>query len=140
MGSRVYMGQCLCGAVRYEVRGELYDVHACHCGQCVRQSGHFVVGAGAEREEFHILADETLKWYQSSDFARRGFCSACGSALFWDDGESRMGINAGSLDQPTGLSLAYHIFVDDKPDYYEIADDLPKFAGLDKPFETSSGF
>ena len=32
---------------------------------------------------------------------------------------------AGTLDQPTGLALAMHVFVDDAGDYYRIADGLP---------------
>ena len=44
-------------------------------------------------------------------------------------------IAAGSLDQPTGLKLTSHIFVDDKSDYYEIDDGLPQFAGYDRPVE-----
>ena len=33
-------GGCLCGAVRYEVRGPLRDVLICHCTECRRWSGH----------------------------------------------------------------------------------------------------
>jgi hypothetical protein len=126
-------GHCLCGEVRFEVRGPLADPHACHCGQCRRQSGHFVVGTSCAREDFVLLAQRTLAWYQSSDLARRGFCSACGSVLFWDDGVTPFGINMGALDQPTGLRMAKHIFVDDKADYYEITDSLPRFEGYDTP-------
>ena len=43
-----------------------------------------------------------------------------------------MAILAASIDEPTGLQLAAHIFVDDKGDYYEITDRLPKFAGYDR--------
>lgn len=126
-------GRCLCGEVRFEVHGPLSDAHACHCGQCRRQSGHFVVGTSAKRSEFVLLADKTLAWYQSSPLARRGYCSACGSVMFWDDDGSHVSINAGCLDQPTGLKITKHIFVDDKADYYEIDDDLPKFKGYDTP-------
>lgn len=126
-------GRCLCGAVRFEVRGPLTDVHACHCGQCRRQSGHFTVGASARRADFRLTAGETLAWFRSSPAARRGFCAACGSNLLWDGGGAEIGINVGSLDQPTGLKLTRHIFVDDKADYYEIEDRLEKFAGYDKP-------
>ena len=35
-------GGCLCGAVRYEIRGPLRGVIACHCSQCRRTSGHYV--------------------------------------------------------------------------------------------------
>jgi len=126
-------GGCLCGAVRYEVRGSLGDVHACHCSQCRRQSGHFVVGASARRADFVVTSEGSLSWFRSSAWARRGFCAACGSALFWDGGGEEIGINVGSLDQPTGLKLAQHIFVDEKADYYEIDDRLEKFAGFDRP-------
>ena len=128
-----YTGQCLCGAVRYEVRGPLTEPHACHCGQCRRQSGHFVVGTEAKRADFALTEQRGLAWYRSSEWARRGFCRDCGSALFWDDDGDFVGINLGSLDQPTGLTLARHIFVDDKADYYEIDDDLPKSAGSGTP-------
>jgi len=123
-------GHCLCGAVAFEVHGPLTEAHACHCGQCRRQSGHFVVATGAKREDVRFLTQSTLKWFQSSETARRGFCGACGSALFWDDGGPELSINAGCLDAPTGLSVTAHIFVADKGDYYEIADNLEQFEGF----------
>lgn len=126
-------GGCLCGAVRYEVRGPLSDVHACHCGQCRRQSGHFVAAASARRSDFVLVAEESLAWYRSSEAAKRGFCATCGSALFWDGGDDDVSINVGSLDQPTGLKIESHIFVDDKADYYEITDHLPQFASFAPP-------
>jgi hypothetical protein len=46
------------------------------------------------------------------------------------------GILAASLDEPSGLRMAKHIFVDDKGDYYEITDGLPRFAGYDKPLSS----
>ena len=121
-----FTGRCLCDAVAYEVRGQLTAPHACHCGMCQRQSGNFTIATEANRADFEITKGE-IKWFRSSDFAKRGFCPECGSALFWDDGGDQVSINAGTLDQPTGLQLGAHIFVADKPDYYEIDDDLPKY-------------
>ena len=43
---------------------------------------------------------------------------------------------AGTLDAPTGLSLAGHIFVADKGDWYEIADGLPRAEGRDPRLTT----
>ena len=126
-------GRCLCGAVQFEVRGRLSEAHACHCSQCRRQSGHYVVATGARRADFKLTEERGLKWYRSSTRARRGFCSACGSVLFWDDGGEEISVNAGSLDPPTGVAVTAHIFVDEKSDYYDIADGLPKFAGYDDP-------
>ena len=125
-------GQCLCGAVRYEISGSLSDPHACHCSQCRRQSGHHTVTTHLKRTDFLLTEERGLKWYRSSKTAERGFCAECGSSLFWDDGGDEVYISAGSLNQPTGLTLAKHIFVDEKADYYEIGDDLPKFASYDR--------
>ena len=133
MTKTITRGRCLCGAVRYEVRGPLSEAHACHCGQCRRQSGHYVVATSAQRADFVLVETKGLKWFQSSPIARRGFCSECGSALFWDDGRNEVSINVGSLDQPCGLTIERHIFVDDKGDYYSIDDEIPKFAGYDRP-------
>ena len=131
-----YTGRCLCGTVRYQTNGVLDDPHICHCGQCRRQSGHCTAGVSVKRSEFNLTGEDSLTWYESSSFARRGFCSACGSNLFWDDGSDYIGINMGSLDQPTGLKLERHIFVEDKADYYEIDDGLPQFTGSNTPAKT----
>lgn len=128
-------GRCLCGAVKYAIDGAIGKPHACHCSQCLRQSGHFSVSAEVRHEDFTLTEDEGMKWYASSDFAKRGFCRHCGSALLWDCDDGKINVSIGSLDQPTGLTLARHIFVDEKADYYELEDDLPKFAGYDTPLD-----
>jgi hypothetical protein len=118
-------GGCLCGGVRYSVRGALRDVIACHCSQCRRTSGHFVAATGAESDRITFERDETLVWFASSDRAERGFCGRCGGNLFWRLLENERGwtsIMAGTLDPPTQLKLKQHIFVADKSDYYEILD------------------
>ncbi len=123
-------GGCLCGAVRFEVRGPLRPVVACHCGQCRRMSGHFTAATAARRRDLSIRGERALAWYESSPGVRRGFCATCGSSLFWDSaGRDYMAIFAGSLDQPTGLELVEHIFTEDRGDYYEIADSLPQRPG-----------
>jgi hypothetical protein len=122
-------GRCLCGAVSFEVAGELRAPDACHCSQCRRQSGHFWASTDVPREALTISGDEKLSWYHSSDRVRRGFCSTCGSALFWDAiGRPRIAVAMGAFDAPTGTRLAMHIFVADKGDYYDIADELPQKA------------
>lgn len=129
----VRTGQCLCGAVAYEVRAFSADAHACHCLMCRRQSGHYVVAISAKRSDFKLTEDRGLKWYRSSDRAKRGFCGACGSALFWDDGGEEVVISVGNLNAPTGLSVHHHIYVADKGDYYAISDDLPQYIDHETP-------
>jgi hypothetical protein len=119
----VHSGSCLCGAVAYEVRGNLRNAVGCHCGQCRKTTGHYLAATAARHDAFRLTRDEGLAWYRSSDTAKRGFCRTCGSTLFWQgDGRDYIAIAAGSLDPPTGIRLEGHIFCDDKGDYYEITD------------------
>ena len=72
-----------------------------------------------------LTEDRGLKWYRSSEVARRGFCRDCGASRFWEPlGEDRVAVAAGSIDPPSGLKTVRHVFVADKSDYYEIADGL----------------
>jgi hypothetical protein len=122
-------GGCLCGGVRYEVNGALRDVIACHCSQCRRTSGNYVAATSARNADLVLTSDATLAWYRSSDEAERGFCARCGGNLFWRQvGGRNTSIMAGTLDPPTRLKLAVHIFVEAKSDYYEIADGVPQHA------------
>ena len=60
----------------------------------------------------------------------RGFCRVCGSSLFWDPrGQDFVYISAGTLDPPTGLRAAGHVWLSQAGDYYEITDDLPRAEG-----------
>jgi hypothetical protein len=118
-------GRCLCGAITLEIRGPLRDVVVCHCGQCLRQHGAPPSYTAAAWTDVAINGAKDLKWYQSSQDARRGFCRRCGSSLFWEPmGSGRVSIAAGCLDKPTDLRTVRHIFVADKGDFYEIKDGL----------------
>jgi hypothetical protein len=122
-------GGCLCGAVRYEVRGSLRPVIACHCTQCRRMTGHFLAATAAREGDLAITRGSTLKWYSASAAARRGFCAECGSTLFWHGtGRDYVAIAAGSIDGATGLKLVQHIYTSDKGDYYELDDGLAQSA------------
>ena len=127
-------GRCLCGAVVYRIRRPLRPAHACHCGQCRRQSGHFVVATMALPEDFELIEERGLRWYASSEWARRGFCGDCGSAMFWTD-DSEISIAAGSLDDQSAVEVTRHIFYDEKPGFYDVADGLPKFAQYEEPMD-----
>jgi hypothetical protein len=127
-------GRCLCGAVRYEVQGPLRDVLVCHCEECRRFSGHLGAFSATRDEHLVVLDDSSLRWADSprSDHdARRGFCAECGSSLFWQArGSERIAISAGTLDRPTGVRLAAHIYTHQAGDYDELIDDgLPRDPG-----------
>jgi len=127
-------GGCYCGRVRYRASGVSRQVTECHCSQCRKQAGHRYASTGTRASDLEIEGGANVTWYRASPDAERGFCSTCGSHLFWNrSNEDYIGILAASVDEPSGLRMAKHIFVSDKGDYYEITDGLPQFAGYDKP-------
>lgn len=120
-------GKCCCGGVAFEFDGPPSAATACHCTQCRRGSGHYWAAVHVPLDGFRLTRSETLKWRQSSDWARRGFCTGCGASLFYQmDGESTINIGVGLLDEPTQTQLKRHIFMADKGTYYDVTDTLPK--------------
>jgi lactoylglutathione lyase len=91
----------------------------------------------ARGEHLSFVADRGLQWIDSPNsaaHARRGFCSECGSSLFWDapDRET-ISIAAGTIDEPTGLKTTMQIYTADAGDYYELDPALEAFDGSEDP-------
>ena len=122
-----HQGGCLCGAVRFTAIGPLRDVIFCHCAQCRKQTGLYYAATAVDKANLEITGEPQLTWYAASDFAQRGFCSTCGSALFWKPAtKPHIAILAGSFDDPSVLSAAYHICTENRPAFYDLADSLPQ--------------
>jgi hypothetical protein len=124
-------GRCLCGAVRYEVRGPMRDILLCHCVECARANGYLGAYSATRAADLIVLDDATLRWVDSPEsdrHARRGFCGGCGSSLFWQAADAeRINVAVGTLDRPTGLRLAGHWYVHHADDYDQLpADGLPR--------------
>jgi len=126
-GTNIHKGSCHCGAVSFEVAGALPPPDACHCIDCRKFSGHFFVSTNVPRAALTIEGADNLTWFRSSEKVQRGFCSQCGSSLFWDPIEKDWtAIAMGAFDLPTDTGLEIHVWVADKGDYYDIADGLPQ--------------
>ena len=121
-------GSCECQGVVFELIGELRAVVFCHCSQCRKTSGHYWAATQVSKGNLNLIKATSLSWYKSSDKARRGFCSVCGSSMFYErKGIDKISVSAGSLEIPTSLDRMRHIYVASKGDYYDISDDLPQF-------------
>ena len=123
-----YAGRCLCGGIRYAVRGPLRDVINCHCERCRRFTGHHLAATSAARTDLDIDdPDSRLRWFFPVPEAGYAFCGRCGSSLFWrstaDDG--RWSICAGTLEPPTGLSTTQAWWTSQASDYH-VRPDLPE--------------
>ncbi len=125
---RPHGGGCQCGEIRFEVRGALRPALICHCGMCQRIHSGPAYYSAAKNDCLHLTKRATLSWYRASPSAARGFCNACGSSLFWRPEEGGYtAISCGSLDRPSGVEAAAHVFLVDQGDYYALSDALPRF-------------
>lgn len=122
-------GKCLCGEITYRIDSEdpLPGATLCHCTQCARWTGSLGAFTACRPAELAVTGEP--RWFQSSSDTRRGHCPTCGSALFWQvNPGNRIYVTMGTLDAPTGLAIAEHIHVADKPDWYDILDPAPQKA------------
>lgn len=114
-------GQCLCGFVTLDISNAGSSVGACHCKMCRRWGGgpFLEIGGGVDVQ---IKGREFVSVYSSSEWAERGFCSNCGSHLYYRvvaTGEYT--IPAGILDDVSHLKLDHQVYIDEKPSHYEFA-------------------
>lgn len=102
-------GSCVCGEVRYHIRGPFLAFQYCHCSRCRKASG------SAFAPNLFVRADQ-FGWDQGEARVRRYdkpdakywshcFCDTCGSAVPW---LSRTGkayiVPAGTLDEDPGMA------------------------------------
>ncbi len=119
----------MCGAVRYEVHGPLREILICHCHECRRWAGRAWAATAATATDLTIAGDVAWRPSPLSEYqADRGNCARCGSCLFWRAAYGpRVSIGAGSLDDPSGLRIAAHIWVEQGADWDAPPDDLPAY-------------
>ena len=129
MSDSTFSGRCFCGHVRYELFGEPVFACHCHCESCRRAAGAaFVTWVSFARDGF-ALTSGTIAEYRSSPGVRRGHCAACGTTItYWSDKRpGEIDIAVASLDDATGIEPSAHIWVEDKPQWLVINDDLPQY-------------
>ena len=95
-----YRGGCHCGAVAFEVEGELSEVTECNCSICTHKAYlHWIVPP----QSFRLLAGE--QWLATYTFntgvARHFFCTRCGVAPYYvpRSNPDKIDVNARCLDR-----------------------------------------
>ena len=76
-----YRGGCHCGAVQYEVEGEIADLDVCNCSICAKTAYiHWHVAP----EDFRLLTpEEAIETYEfGTRTAKHLFCRVCGISSF----------------------------------------------------------
>jgi hypothetical protein len=80
---QVHDGQCFCGSVRLEARGEPAAQGYCHCESCRSMSGAPVRGFTLWPEDSVRITkgEDQLKGYNKTDFSDRRHCANCGGQV-----------------------------------------------------------
>ena len=123
-------GGCVCGAIRYRVRGRPSNTMICHCRTCRRVAASPVVAwVTFPKSEFQLVQGHPSE-FRSSAPVRRSFCGACGTQLTYvhDDSPSTVDITTCSLDDPDAFPPTHHSWLSHDLAWVHFGDGLPTFA------------
>ncbi len=123
-------GSCLCGAVQITAHTGT-SVGACHCSMCRTWGGGPLLALDCG-PNVRFEGEEAISVFDSSAWAERGFCSRCGTHLFYRlkaNGQYMM--PPGLFDSEDGLVLEHQVFIDEKPEYYEFANATHNMTGAE---------
>ena len=75
---------------------------------------------------------DNIQNYESSEWAERGFCTQCGSSLYYHlkprpgapDGEYMLA--AGAVDDQSALKFETEVYVDSAPGWYQFANEASR--------------
>ena len=107
-------GNCLCGSIAFKISDECRYSVLCHCTMCQKSNAEFSNYTKVQKKNFKFLSKKKLKWFFSSKDYKRGFCSICGSSLFFQSrhSDSEIAVSTGSINSI--IPVKGHIFYDDK--------------------------
>jgi hypothetical protein len=122
-------GRCLCGAVSVTAQSLATDVGACHCNMCRNWGGGPFMTLECAGD-IAFTGGEHIAVYDSSDWAQRGFCSRCGTHLFYKlKPANQYMLPAGLFDRDTSVRFDHQIFIDEKPAYYTFSNSTHTMTG-----------
>ena len=126
-----HSGRCLCGAVQLSIAVVPDHLGACHCAMCRKWGGgpFLAIDCGTDVQ---IDGEQHVTVFDSSEWAERGFCSKCGTHLFYrlKDTQQYM-LPIGLLDDDPQVVFNSQIFIDEKPGYYSFANETENMTGAE---------
>ena len=129
----IVTGGCLCGAIRYEYRGEVGTAGYCHCSDCRHISGSaFGVSVRVAASGFRIVLGQPKGFTKAGDSGRsvtRYFCPDCGCPLYTVPPRHPdvVFIKAGSLDDPSIVSPDREAWTRSRVSWATIGSDIASY-------------
>ena len=127
-----HFGSCLCGTVRFEVKGDFDSFYLCHCQHCQKDTGS-AHGANLFSQSAKLvwLSGEAAvtSFTLSGTRHTKSFCKLCGSALPNTQVAGLLVVPAGCLDTEVSMASTAHIFSSSKAVWDGESGPVPKFDG-----------
>lgn len=128
-GGGMLRGECLCGAVGYEVEDAFTAAFNCHCSNCRKATASAFKPMGVVPADRLTLTrgEDRLLIYGDRAQTQDVRCAGCSSLLYSVIDNGNTHVTLGTLIDATSIAPQFHIFVGSKAPWYEIADALPQF-------------
>ncbi len=129
-----YSGSCLCGAVRFEIRGQFESFYLCHCDYCRKDTGSaHAANLFSETAQLNWLSGQSSITSFTLEGTRhsKSFCSRCGAPVpqLQMDG-TLLVVPAGSLDSKLSIRPDAHLFTASRADWDTELQAVPMFKTL----------
>ncbi|WP_150912283.1 GFA family protein [Marinobacter halotolerans] len=105
-------GECLCGAVKFEIKEQIRNLYQCHCSLCRKTTGTTANAATLVRAAAFcwLMGESKISSYKKPTGFRNDFCSLCGSPVPNRlEGTGVVWIPAGLLDELVESRVAVHL-------------------------------
>lgn len=124
-------GSCCCKKVNFEIHGTPVVLGTCHCSRCRKVGASTILLIKKESLIINSGKEEIATYLpEKNNKYKRNFCKNCGTALgeILSD-EEIFPIPANSIDTDLPLAISFHEFVSEKPNWYEICDNVKQYSG-----------
>ena len=128
-----FTGGCLCGAIRYKVRGDLLRILNCHCDDCRRTTGSsFATIVFVDESDLAINQGTPKSFEHANDNGAtmsKQFCGDCGTQLFGKGSRSgsMIGVKVGTIDDASFVRPAIDLFVSRKLPFVRLSEETEHF-------------
>lgn len=119
-----YKGGCQCGAVVFEIEGELGSASICHCRMCQKAFGNYYAPLVSLAKANVNYTQDNPSYFQSSNLVKRGFCSKCGTPLTYEAPDG-IAIAIGAFDDPDAIVPTIQYGTESKISYVDNLHNLP---------------
>ncbi len=121
-------GGCQCGAVRFRATALRDNAHVCHCRMCQKAAGNFFIALVGVPHAAFAWTRGVPSAFASSDKVKRGFCSMCGTPLFFQHAENEhISLTIGAFDDPGQVPLQFQLGMESRLPQVDQLSDLQDF-------------